>query len=136
MRRTGLLGLVLLTVALAACEGLVAAIRPEPGTVKIRVIHDARNAPPLDVYLTAPGASLAGAHPLVEPFTFGVDTTRFSGFVERDPGDYEMRFTDDGTTNVVLSTGTFTTAAGQLVTVVLTHDALGGLMTATVSEVP
>lgn len=126
MRRSLLLGLLSLALGLAGCDSRVAA--PRPPMVQIRVLHAARNAPPLDVYLTAPGASLVGASPLVEPFTFGVDTTRSSGFVERAPGDYEVRFTADNTTSVVLSTGNFSTVAGQLITVVLSDDELGGLV--------
>lgn len=137
MKRTGLLGpVLLLLVGLAGCEGLVDAVRPDPGLAKIRVVHAARNAPPLDVYLTAPGASLAEASPLVEPFTFSVDTARLSAYVERNPGDWEVRFTDDGTTHVVLSSGTFTAAAGQLITVRLTDAAGGGLVAGITGETP
>ncbi|HEX7122403.1 MAG TPA: DUF4397 domain-containing protein, partial [Gemmatimonadaceae bacterium] len=109
----------LVSGSLASPEGMLASDTagiPLPGKVKIRIVHAARNAPPLDVYLTAPGADLSGQGTVVEPFEFGVDTANFPGFVERDPGDYEVRFTQDGTTNVVLGTGTFHAAAGQVLT--------------------
>lgn len=129
----------LVSGSLASPEGMLASDTagiPLPGKVKIRIVHAARNAPPLDVYLTAPGADLSGQGTVVEPFEFGVDTANFPGFVERDPGDYEVRFTQDGTTNVVLGTGTFHAAAGQVLTVVLSHDEAGGLVTRVIDETP
>ena len=113
------------------------AFIPLTGKVKIRVIHAARNAPPLDVYLTVPGADLATSSPLVEPFEFNVaDTTVFPGFAERDPGDWQVRFTADGTTNVLLDTGPFTTTAGQIITVILSHDGNNDLVARIVDETP
>ena len=110
---------------------------PLPGKAKIRVIHAARNAPPLDVYLTTPGADLATATTLVEPFEFNVaDTTVFPGFAERDPGDWQVRFTSDGTTNVLLDTGPFSALAGQIITVILSHDGNNDLVARIVDETP
>jgi hypothetical protein len=113
------------------------AFNPLPGKVKIRVIHAARNAPPLDVYLTTPGEDLATAFKLMEPFEFNVaDTSVFPGFAERDPGDWQVRFTADGTTNVLLDTGPFSTSAGQIITVVLSHDGNNDLVARIVDETP
>jgi hypothetical protein len=104
---------------------------------KIRVIHAARNAPPLDVYLTTPGEDLASASPLIDPFEFNVaDSSAFPEFVERDPGDYQVRFTADGTTDVLLDTGPFTAAAGQIITVVLSHDGNNDLVARIIDETP
>jgi Domain of unknown function (DUF4397) len=131
---------MLVSGTLANMEDMIAsdtAFTPLPGKVKIRVIHAARNAPPLDVYLTAPGEDLATAFKLVEPFQFNVaDTSVFPGFAERDPGDWQVRFTDDGTTNVVLDTGPFTTSSGQIITVVLSHDGNNDLVARIVDETP
>jgi hypothetical protein len=113
------------------------AFSPIPDKVKIRVIHAARNAPPLDVYLTHPGDDLATAAKLVEPFEFNVaDTSSFPAFVTRDPGDWQVRFTADGTTSVVLDTGPFATVAGQIVTVVLSHDGNNDIVARIVDETP
>lgn len=109
---------------------------PIAGKVKIRVLHAARTAAPLDVYLTAPGADLATATKLIEPFEFGIDTTEFPGFVERDPGDWQLRFTADGTLNVLLDTGPFATVAGQLITAILTHNDSAGLVARVIDETP
>jgi hypothetical protein len=131
---------MLVSGTLADPEDMIAsdtAFTPLNGKVKIRVIHAARNAPPLDVYLTSPGADLATAPKLVDPFEFNVaDTTVFPGFAERDPGDWQVRFTADGTTNVLLDTGPFTTASGQIITVVLSHDGNNDLVARIVDETP
>jgi hypothetical protein len=131
---------MLVSGTLADPEEMIAsdtAFTPLTGKVKIRVIHAARNAPPLDVYLTAPGDDLATASKLVEPFEFNVaDTTVFPGFAERDPGDWQVRFTADGTTNVLLDTGPFTTVAGQIITVILSHDGTNDLVARIVDETP
>jgi hypothetical protein len=113
------------------------AFIPLPGKVKIRVMHAARNAPPLDVYLTTPGEDLSTALKLMEPFTFNVaDSAMFPGFAERDPGDWQVRFTEDGTTNVLLDTGPFSTSAGQVITVVLSHDGNNDLVARILDETP
>ena len=131
---------MLVSGTLADPEEMIAsdtAFTPLTGKVKIRVIHAARNAPPLDVYLTAPGDDLATASKLVEPFEFNVaDTTVFPGFAERDPGDWQVRFTADGTTNVLLDTGPFATTAGQVITVILSHDGNNDLVARIVDETP
>ena len=131
---------MLVSGTLVAPEEMIAsdtAFNPLAGKVKIRVIHAARNAPPLDVYLTQPGDDLATASRLVEPFEFNVtDTTVFPAFVERDPGDWQVRFTSDGTTNVLLDTGPFSTAAGQIITIVLSHDGNNDLVARIVDETP
>jgi hypothetical protein len=131
---------MLISGTLADPEDMIAsdtAFIPLPGKVKIRVIHAARSAPPLDVYLTAPGEDLATAFKLLEPFEFNVaDTSVFPGFAERDPGDWQVRFTADGTTNVLLDTGPFTTVAGQIITVVLSHDGNNDLVARIVDETP
>lgn len=131
---------MLVSGTLADPEEMIAsdtAFTPLTGKVKIRVIHAARNAPPLDVYLTAPGADLATATTLVEPFEFNVaDTTVFPGFAERDPGDWQVRFTTDGTTNVLLDTGPFSAVAGQIITVILSHDGNNDLVARIVDETP
>jgi hypothetical protein len=131
---------MLVSGTLANPEEMIAsdtAFIPLSGKVKIRVIHAARNAPPLDVYLTTPGEDLATAFKLVEPFEFNVaDTSVFPGFAERDPGDWQVRFTADGTTNVLLDTGPFATVAGQIITVILSHDGNNDLVARIVDETP
>jgi len=129
----------LVSGSMSSPEGMLAsdtAYTPVAGKVKIRVLHAARTAPPLDVYLTPPGADLATATKLIEPFEFGVDTTEFPGFVERDPGTWDVRFTEDGTLNVVLDTGPFNTVGGELITVILSSSDTSGLVAYVINETP
>ena len=102
---------------------------PATGKVKFRVVHAAPDAPPLDVYLTDQGASLAEAIPYVTPFVYGVGTSDdFPGYVEREPGTHDVRFTSAGTKDVLIDTGPLPAAAGQVFSVVLVQqsDTLGG----------
>ena len=102
---------------------------PAAGKVKFRVVHAAPDAPPLDVYLTEAGASLEGATSYVTPFVFGVGASdEFPGYVEREPGTNEVRFTAAGTRDVLLDSGPLPAAAGQVFSVVLVQqsDTLGG----------
>ena len=92
---------------------------PNPGKVKIRVFHAAPSAPPMDVYLTEYGADLASAFKLYEPFQPNADTAQFPGYVERDPGSWQVRFTEDNALNVLMDTGPIALTGGQVVTVVL-----------------
>lgn len=110
---------------------------PLPGKAKIRVLHAAPNAPPLDVYLTAPGADLSSATKLVEPFAYNLaDTAMFPGFAERDPGMWQVRFTNDNTTDVVLDTGPFAAGDGQIISVVLSDNPAGGIVAQIITETP
>ena len=78
------------------------------GSVRLRVLHAAPMAPQVDVYLTAPGASLAASAP-AGTFAFGEDL----GPVEVTAGAYQVRVTLAGdASNVVYDTGTLTLAAG------------------------
>jgi hypothetical protein len=102
---------------------------PAAGKVKFRVVHGAPDAPPLDVYLTEDGASLDGATPYVTPFVYGTGASSdFPGYVEREPGTYDVRFTAAGSKDVVLDSGPLPAAAGQVFSVVLVQqsDTLGG----------
>ncbi len=103
---------------------------PAPGMVKLRVIHAAPSAPGVgvDVYLTEPDADLATATRLVFPFTYGTGSSgAFPGYVQRDPGSYQVRFTEEGTTTVLVDTGSLTLTAGLVRTVVLLDEVGGGL---------
>ena len=102
---------------------------PAAGKVKFRVVHGAPDAPPLDVYLTENGASLDGATRYVTPFVYGAGASdEFPGYVEREPGTYQVRFTAAGTTDELLDSGPLPAAAGQVFSVVLLQqsDTLGG----------
>ena len=112
------------------------AVIANPGKTKIRVLHAAPGAPALDVYLTEYGADLATAFKLVDPFAPYADTAQFPGYVERDPGTWQLRFTADNTLNVLLDTGPIALVGGQVVTVVLMQSDSGGLGVRIVDETP
>ncbi|HEU5050700.1 MAG TPA: DUF4397 domain-containing protein [Gemmatimonadales bacterium] len=108
---------------------------PGESKVKLRVIHNAADAPPLDVYLTLYQEPLAGAIRLVEPFTYGVGLNPdFPGYVERDPGTWQVRFTADGTDDVLIDTGPITLAAGQVKSIILFSSDTTGMGIAIVRE--
>ena len=108
---------------------------PGEDKVKLRVIHNAPDAPPLDVYLTAEGEDLAGAFRLIEPFSYGTGTSpEFPGYVERDPGVYRVRFTADNTLDVLFDTGPVSMAAGQVRSFVLFSSDTTGVGVAVVRE--
>jgi hypothetical protein len=78
------------------------------GSVRLRLVHAAPTAPQVDVYLTAPGASLSTAMP-AGTFAFGEDI----GPVEVMSGDYEIRVTPQGdASTVVFDSGTVALAGG------------------------
>ena len=114
--------------------GDTAAI-PGATKVKLRVIHNAPDAPPLDVYLTEVDEPLAGAFPLIEPFRYGAgQSPEFPGYVEREPGTYRVRFTVDGTGDVVLDSGPLEMPAGFVRSVILSSTDTTGLGVVVVRE--
>jgi hypothetical protein len=113
-------------------SGLVASIAPivleddnsapAAGNAKVRAIHGAPGAPAVDIYITAPGADLAGETPALS----GVDFGDVSGYIEAPAGDYQVRVTPAGSTTVVIDSGTLTLASGQIRTAVAVDAAGGG----------
>ena len=101
---------------------------PVPGQAKFRVVHAAPSAPPLDVYLTLATDSLPGAFRLLFPFDYGVGLSdAFPGYIQRDPGQYRLSFTERGTLTVLLDSGPIDLAAGSVVTAVLGQNGDGSL---------
>jgi hypothetical protein len=93
-------------------------IAPPPVTdaVRFRLMHAAPHAPPLDPYLLPAGAAL-DTLPTLQPFAYG--SLALTADLIRAPGRYVVKFTDAGTTHVVLESGDIDAAAGDLLTVVL-----------------
>ncbi len=81
-----------------------------PGSLRAQVVHAAPNAPSVDVYVTAPGATLASSSPVNEgALSFGETTGR----PELPAGDYRIRVTAAGNASaVVYDSGTLPLAAG------------------------
>jgi hypothetical protein len=88
--------------------------------VRFLLVHAAPHAPPLDVYLVPAGAPL-DTMPALQPFAYG--TLALSAALIRPPGSYDVRYTDQGTTHVVLDSSGIAGVAGELLTVVLGENA-------------
>lgn len=112
-------------------SGLVSAIAPlvlqddntapAAGNVRIRAIHGAPSAPAVDIYVTPPGADLAGAAPALSNVGFG----DVADYLEAPAGTYQVRVTPTGSKTVVIDSGSLTLASGQVRTAIAV-DAPGG----------
>jgi hypothetical protein len=91
---------------------LVIANPNEPvtaGNARVEVVHAAPNAPAVDIFVTAPGAPLAGATPIAGGSTpFGA----YSGQIEVPASDYQIRVTLPGSTTPVFDSGTVSLTDG------------------------
>jgi len=94
---------------------------PSGNFLKIRVVHSAPSAPPVDVYVTAPGADINDALPTVPDVAF----LGFSDFLEVPEGDYQIRVTTVGSKDPVFDSGTVPLDAGSIFSAVAV-DATGG----------
>ncbi len=78
------------------------------GNVRVEVVHAAAGAPPVDIYVTAPGADLTQSMPIAGGNTpFGAN----SGQLEVPAGDYQIRVTLPGSVAPVFDSGTVALAA-------------------------
>lgn len=94
---------------------------PAAGNIKLRLVHGAPGAPNVDIYVTAPGVSIATLTP---NFT-NVPFRGASPYVEVPAGSYQVRITPTGTKTVAIDSGTLTLAAGAIRTAIA-RDAVGG----------
>ncbi len=81
------------------------------GSFRAQVVHAAPNAPAVDVYVTAPTATLASSTPVATALTF----QDFTGRLEVPAGTYRIRVTTTGNTDpasVVFDSGELPLAAG------------------------
>lgn len=114
---------VIATGLLAGIQPLVirdTLTAPATGQAKVRVVHAAPAAALVDVYVTAPGADITAATPVLTDVPFrGV-----SNYLSVAAGQYQIRVTTANTTTVAID-ATVTLTAGQIRTIVAT-DAVGG----------
>ena len=94
---------------------------PSGNLLRIRVVHSSPSAPPVDVYVTAPGADINSATPTLSNVPFKTN----SDFLEIPEGDYQIRITATGSKNPVYDSGTVPLNAGSILTAVAV-DATGG----------
>lgn len=75
--------------------------KPERGRVRVRFVHAAPGLGAVDIYVTAPGASIAG----IPPTLAGVPYLGVSAYLDAAEGTYEVRITPAGTKAVAIDTG-------------------------------
>ncbi len=94
---------------------------PPTGQAKVRVFHGAPSAPAVDVYVTAPGAGIAAAEPVLSNVPFG----SISDYLTVPAGTYDVKVTVAGTKTVAIRADSLQLASG-LVAMVAALDAKGG----------
>jgi len=85
------------------------ATAPDSGKLKLRAGHASPAVPAVDIYVTAPGADLASATPVVANAAYKA----VSDALQIPAGDYRIRATLAGTKTVAYDSGTVSLAAGM-----------------------
>ena len=96
-------------------------VAPGSGSVKLRLVHASPSAGNVDIYVTAPGASIATVAPTVPNVPFRAA----SNYLEVPAGTYRVRITPVGTKTVAIDVNDVALTAGQVRTAVAV-DAIGG----------
>ncbi len=95
---------------------------PAAGNARVRAIHGAPSAPAVDVYVTAPGADLETATPVLTNVAFG----DVADYLEVPAGEYQVRITPAGTKTGAIDSGALTLESGQVRTAIAVDAAGGG----------
>jgi hypothetical protein len=95
--------------------------RPVATNAKVRIVHTAPSAGAVDVYVTAPGASIATAAPALTNVRFRAE----SGYLGLAAGSYDVTVTPTGTKTAAIGPATITIANGGVYTAAA-RDAVGG----------
>ena len=81
---------------------------PTAGFAQLTVVHGAPAAPAVDIYVSAPDADFSDLSPLLE----GVAFKDASDELEVEAGDYRVRVTAAGSSDVIYDSGAFSLADG------------------------
>ena len=95
---------------------------PASGQIKLRLVHSAPGAPTVDIYVTAPGADLDVATPVLADVPYGAA----SGYLTVPAGTYQVRICPANTKTVAIDSNALTLAAGQIRTAVAVDSPGGG----------
>lgn len=109
-------------------EALVAPDDPTAPTVagqsKLRVIHAAPAATPVDVYMTTPTADITSVSATIPNLAYKAITAPYLGI---NADSYRFRITAAGTKNVLIDSGTtgFPLASGKIYTAIAVNPSAG-----------
>jgi hypothetical protein len=90
---------------------------PAMNEFKLRFLHSSPTANTVDVFITAPGASLTS----VDPTFSGLQFRDFAGYATLPQGQFQIRVAETGTTNVVADSGPLMFVAGEVRTALLVN---------------
>jgi hypothetical protein len=94
---------------------------PPEGSARVRVLHTAASAPAVDVYVTAPGAGIRSAEPVLSNVPFRA----ISNYLTVPAGSYDVSVTVAGTKNIAIEALNLAISDG-LVATVAALDSTGG----------
>jgi hypothetical protein len=94
---------------------------PVAGKSKMRVVHFAAHAPPIDVWRTQPD------YPDFVRVMFPFAYRAASSYLQSDPGVWTVRVTREGTSEELYSSGPISIGAGEVRTLVLLDAPDGGI---------
>lgn len=98
--------------------------KPSSGYFSVRIVNLATRGGSYDVYITAPTATLAGASPTASAIADGATGL----FFQLTNGDYRIRITTAGSSNLLFDSATVTFASQEVVTLVLYSVYSGALV--------
>lgn len=97
------------------------AVATAPSEGRLRVVHLAANAPPLDVFLVRPESQ--DPVPLMAPFPYGTA----SPYLSSAPGKWTVIVKAQGGAETLLRTAPIPILGGQVRTLILMHEPSGGV---------
>jgi hypothetical protein len=110
---------------------------PASGTAMVRVVNAAPSMGTADVYVVPAGSSLTGLAPTIPSLTLGAASGYQNLTISTVSGatnEFEVLFTQPGTTLTFMSTGAFVVSSGQIRTVVALNNQNGGFSSATLAD--